>query len=146
MTLFTWSKYSYLLHNFIYKHPNYIEILIYTLKLYRNFRLYNPRHAKFTSGYRLEGSYVFDENFRMSQTMHGTIGHTLRLVIDSSSIWSTKVYLDNECIGAFQEHFISRLKGGVFVLNNSGSAGLFRSFKIKECNEFHSNGAWMDCK
>ena len=89
---------------------------------------------------------MFDENFKMSQTMHGTIGHTLRLVIDSSSIWSTKVYLDNECIGAFQEHFISRLKGGVFVLNNSGSAGLFRSFKIKECHEFHSNGTCMDGK
>ena len=109
-------------------------------------RVENATNARFTSGYRLEGSYVFGENVRIIQSFHGTKYHSLRLVVDNNSLNSTKVFLDGTLIGSVQEHFVSRLKGGVFVLNSSGSVGLFKNFRIKECNQFYSNGECSDGK
>ena len=110
------------------------------------YRVENATNARFTSGYRLEGSYVFGENVRIIQSFHGTKYHSLRLVVDNNSLNSTKVFLDGTLIGSVQEHFVSRLKGGVFVLNSSGSVGLFKNFRIKECNQFYSNGECSDGK
>ena len=110
------------------------------------FRVVNASSARFSSGYRLEGSYIFDENIRIIESFHGTRFHSLKLVVDDNSLWSTKVSLDNNLIGSIQEHFVSRLKGGMFVLNSSGSVGLFKNFKIKECDKFFTNGTCSDGK
>ena len=104
----------------------------------------NASSARFNSGYRLEGLYIFDENIRIIESFHGTRYHLLRIVVDNNSLKSTKVFLDNNLIGSIQEHFVSRLKGGVFVLNSSGSVGLFKNFNIKECAKFYINGTCSD--
>ena len=95
----------------------------------------------FTTGYRLNGEYFIDERVNIDQTVIGTKFHSLRLVVDNDSNLSTKIFLDKTFIGAFQEHFAPRLKGGVFIVNKFGSVGLFRNFKLNECeNEFDGNG------
>ena len=98
----------------------------------------------FISGYRLHGEYYYDERITINYTVEGTIFHLLRLVIDNNSFQSTKVFLDNDLIGSFQEHFVPRLKGGVFVTHKVGSVGLFQNFVIKGCNKFNADGKCLD--
>ena len=98
----------------------------------------------FISGYRLHGEYYYDERITMNYTVEGTIFHLLRLVIDNNSFQSTKLFLDNDLIGSFQEHFVPRLKGGVFVTHKVGSVGLFQNFVIKGCNKFNADGKCLD--
>ena len=85
----------------------------------------------FNAGYRLHGEYYYDEKMLINQTVDGSSFHSLRLVVDNSYGRSTKVFLDDSMVGSFQEHFVPRSKGGVFVTNEFGSVGLFRNFKIK---------------
>ena len=92
------------------------------------------------SGYKLKGEYFLDERIFINQTVIGTKFHSLRLVIDNNSRLSTKIYLDKQFIGSFQEHFAPRLKGGVFVVNKYGTVGLFKNFYLRECNKFDENG------
>ena len=96
----------------------------------------------FTTGYRLNGEYFFDERIIINQNVLGTTFHSLRLVIDNGSSLSTRIFLDHNFVGAFQEHFAPRLKGGVFVVNKFGSVGLFQNFKIQDCDgkEFDASG------
>ena len=82
----------------------------------------------------------------VNKTVAGNIFHSLRLVIDKMSSQSTKVFLDNEFLGAFQEHFVPRLKGGVFVVNKFGGVGLFRNFILAGCHTFDEDGKCIDCK
>ena len=65
-------------------------------------------------------------------------------MIDNNSVESTKVYLDDNLVGSFQEHFIPRLKGGVFVTNEFGSVGFFKKFNVKGCDEFDSGGKCIE--
>ena len=90
----------------------------------------------FNAGYRLHGEYYYDEKILINQTVYGSRFHSLRLVVDKSNGRSTKVFLDDSMVGSFQEHFVPRLKGGVFVTHKFGSVGLFRNFKIttSKCN------------
>ena len=90
----------------------------------------------FNTGYRLHGEYYYDEKIQIDQTVDGSSFHSLRLVVDNDPGRSTKVYLDESLVGTFQEHFVPRLKGGVFVTHKRGSVGLFRNFEIKtsKCN------------
>ena len=92
------------------------------------------------SGYRLNGKTFLDENFLINGTTSGTIFHSLRLLIDNESIKSTKVFIDGKLLGSIQEHFVSRLKGGVFVLNHCKGVALFRNFVLKECKKFDDDG------
>ena len=64
----------------------------------------------------------------------------MRLVIDNVSLKSTKVYLDDRFFGSFQEHFVSRLQGRVFVLNEYNAVALFKNFSLSACNNFNVNG------
>ena len=80
----------------------------------------------------------------LNQTVEGTIFHSLRLVIDNNAIQSTKVYLDDHLIGSVQEHFVPRLKGGVFVTHKLENVGLFKNFEISGCKEFSSGGNCLD--
>ena len=86
----------------------------------------------FNAGYRLDGEYYYDEKIVINQTVDGSSFHSLRLVVDNDYGRSTKVFLDDSMVGSFQEHFVPRLKGGVFVTHKNGSVGLFRNFKITE--------------
>jgi len=90
----------------------------------------------FNTGYRLHGDYYYDEKIVIDQTVDGSSIHSLRLVVDNDPGRSTKVFLDGSLVGTFQEHFVPRLKGGVFVTHRLGSVGLFRSFQIStsKCN------------
>ena len=92
------------------------------------------------TGYRLDGEYFLDERVLINQTVQGTKFHSLRLVIDNNSSLSTKVYLDQQFVGSFQEHFAPRLKGGVFIVNKFGTVGLFKNFYLKECRNFDEKG------
>ena len=96
------------------------------------------------TGYRLDGEYFLDERVFINKTVLGTTFHSLRLVIDNNSSLSTKVYLDQQFVGSFQEHFAPRLKGGVFVVNKFGTVGLFKNFVIKGCEKFNEKG--LCCK
>ena len=97
----------------------------------------------FVTGYRLDGKTFVNDRVTIQQPVLGTKYHSLRLVIDNNSNLSTRLFLDQTFIGSFQEHFAPRLKGGVFIVNESGSVGLFQNFKIKGCkNGFDTNG---DC-
>ena len=104
-------------------------------------RAINPA---FSSGYRLNGDYFIDERTIINKPIEGTKIHSLKLVIDKKSGRSTKIFLDENYVGAFQEHFVARLKGGVFVLNSAGSVGLFQNFQIKGCNTFDEVGGCLD--
>jgi len=90
----------------------------------------------FNTGYRLHGEYYNDEKIVINQTVDGSSVHSLRLVVDNDAGRSTKVFLDESLVGTFQEHFVPRLKGGVFVNHRFGSVGLFRNFRIttSKCN------------
>ena len=89
----------------------------------------------------MDGKTFVDDRVTIQQPVLGTKYHSLRLVIDNNSNSSTKIFLDQIFIGSFQEHFAPRLKGGVFIVNEFGSVGLFQNFKIHECkNEFDANG------
>ncbi len=99
-----------------------------------------------TSGYRVHGLQFLDEEVTLNGSVSGTIFHALRLVIDNTSLKSTKVFLDNNLVGSFQEHFVSRLKGGVFVYNNKGGVALFKNFNLKGCNNFDQEGRCEDSK
>ena len=72
----------------------------------------------------------------INQTVDGSSFHSLRLVVDNDPGRSTKVFLDESLAGSFKEHFVPRLKGGVFVTHKFGSVGLFQNFKISfsKCN------------
>ena len=96
------------------------------------------------SGYCLHGEYYYDEKVMINQTVEGTIFHSLRLVIDNNAIQSTKVYLDDNLVGSVQEHFVPRLKGGVFVTHKLENVGLFKNFRISGCTEFSSGGNCLD--
>ena len=96
------------------------------------------------SGYLLNGLINVDENVSISGSVSGTIFHSLRLVVDNRSLKSTKVYLDNQFIGSIQEHFVARLKGGVFVLNKYEGVALFKNFSLRECNNFSQNGTCLE--
>ena len=91
------------------------------------------RAPKFTSGYRLNGEYFFDEPVVLNKTIPSNIFHSFRIIIDKESIPSTKVFIDENYVGNFREHFVSRLQGGVFVDNKIGSVGLFENFVLKGC-------------
>ena len=84
----------------------------------------------------MHGEYYYDEKIEIDQTVDGSSIHSLRLVVDNDPGRSTKVYLDESLVGTFQEHFVPRLKGGVFVTHKLGSVGLFRNFQISisKCN------------
>ena len=120
------------------------------------FRLHNklipnpPRPSNntqaFTSGYRLNGEYFFDERVVLSSTIPSNIFHSLRMVVDKASVQSTKVFLDDTYVGSFREHFVTRLKGGVFVVNQIGSVGLFKNFSLKGCKRFDENAVCQDGK
>ena len=90
----------------------------------------------FNTGYRLYGECYYDEKIEIDQTVDGSSIHSLRLVVDNDPGRSTKVYLDESLVGTFQEHFVPRLKGGVFDTHKLGSVGLFRNFQIStsKCN------------
>ena len=96
------------------------------------------------AGYKLDGEYFLDERVSINKTVLGTTFHSLRLVIDNDSSLSTKIYLDHQFIGSFQEHFAPRLKGGVFVVNKFGTVGLFKNFAIEGCDKFNEKG--LCCK
>ena len=96
------------------------------------------------SGYRLNGEYFHDERILIKENIDGTAFHSLKLVIDNNSASSTKVFLDRNFIGSFQEHFVPRLKGGVFIINQFGSVGLFKNFRIKGCKKFIPDGECAD--
>ena len=102
--------------------------------------------SAFYSGYRLHGEYYYDERITINQTTEGSIFHSLRLVIDNNSVQSTKVFLDRNLVGSFQEHFIARLKGGVFVTHQQGSVGLFQNFRIEKCDYLDSSGNCINGK
>ena len=67
-------------------------------------------------------------------------------MIDNNSVQSTKVFVDGNLVGSFQEHFAPKLKGGVFVLNQYHSTGLFKNFRIEPCDSFNSEGACIEGK
>ena len=96
------------------------------------------------SGYRLNGEYFHDERILINENIDGTAFHLLKLVIDNNSASSTKVFLDRNFIGSFQEHFVPRLKGGVFIINQFGSVGLLKNFRIQGCKKFISDGECAD--
>ena len=102
--------------------------------------------AALVSGYRLNGKYFHDERLSINTSVPGNIFHSLRVVVDKNSIKSTKVFLDNIFIGSFKEHFVPRLKGGVFVVNKVGSVGLFQNFNIKGCKNYNEDGQCVDGK
>ena len=103
-------------------------------------RISKNSSATLVSGYRLNGKTFLDEKFLINGTTSGTIFHSLRLLIDNESIKSTKVFIDGKLFGSIQEHFVSRLKGGVFVLNHCKGVALFRNFVLKECKKFDEDG------
>ena len=56
------------------------------------------------------------------------------------------MYLDNQFLGSFQEHFVSRLKGGVFVINKQNAVALFKNFNLVPCDNFNEEGQCTDLK
>ena len=64
--------------------------------------------------------------------------------MDNYSNESAKLYLEDYYVGSFQEHFASRSKGGVFVVNQFGSVGVFKNFEIRECNLSDVDGNCID--
>ena len=92
----------------------------------------------------MNGIISVDEGFAINGSISGTIFHALKLVVDNRSLKSTKVYLDDQFIGSIQEHFVPRLKGGVFVLNKFEGVALFKNFSLRECNNFSQNGTCLE--
>ena len=81
----------------------------------------------------MDGEYFFDERGVVDQFVLGTKFHSVKLLIDNNSNNSTKIFFDKQYIGAFQEHFAPRSKGGAFLVNKVSSVGLFRNLEIREC-------------
>ena len=102
--------------------------------------------AALMSGYCLNGEYYLDDRIPVNTNVPGNIFHSLRVVVDKTSIQSTKVFLDGNFIGSFKEHFVPRMKGGVFVVNQVGSVGLFQNFNLKGCKKYDENGLCLDGK
>ena len=98
------------------------------------------------SGYRLNGKYFIDDRISLNKSVPGNIYHSFRVVVDKTSVQSTKVFLDREFVGSFNEHFVPRLKGGVFVVNKIGSVGLFKNFNLKGCKNYNEDGLCLDGK
>ena len=92
------------------------------------------------SGYALNGAILQDEIIKINTPIFGTLFHRLRLVIDNASKMSTRVFLDGNLIGSFQEHFVPRLKGGVFTFNNREGVALFKKFQLTECRIYDEEG------
>ena len=84
------------------------------------------------------------EKVKIKRSISGTKFHKLRVVIDNESRMSTKVFLDNEYFGSYQEHFVSRLKGGVFALNRFKGVALFKNFTLMGCKHFNREGKCTD--
>lgn len=80
----------------------------------------------------------------MNKSIPSNVFHSLRLVVDKASIQSTKVFIDESYVGNFREHFVSRLKGGVFVVNKFKSVGLFENFVLNGCKVFSEDGVCID--
>ena len=110
------------------------------------FRIHTSGNSSLTSGYRVHGSQYLDEEVDLNASVSGTTFHSLRLVIDNTSLKSTKVFLDDNLVGSFQEHFVSRLKGGVFILNNHKGVAVFKNFVVEKCNNFDQEGRCKDGK
>ena len=108
------------------------------------YRIHRNSSGRLVSGYLLNGALTIDENIPINGTIPGTIFHSLRLVVDNRSLMSTKVYLDDQLIGSIQEHFVPRLKGGVFILNRFEGGALFKNFSLRECNNFGQNGTCLE--
>ena len=115
-------------------------IVLVNLYLLKTYRINKNSSAMLVSGYRLNGKTFLDEKFPINGTTSGTRFHSLRLVIDNDSSKSAKVFVDKKLFGSIQEHFVSRLKGGVFVLNHCKGVALFRNFVLKECKKFDDDG------
>ena len=98
------------------------------------------------SGYRLLGRQYLSKEIALNGSFSSTKFHKLKLAIDHKSSKSTKMYLDNQFLGSFREHFVSRLKGGVFVLSKQNAVGLFRNFTLTPCNNFNEEGQCTDLK
>ena len=103
-------------------------------------------NAALMSGYRLKGEYFLDDRIFVNRPVPGNIFHSFRVVVDKTSVQSTKVFLDRVFIGSFKEHFVPRLKGGVFVVNKVGSVGLFQNFNLKGCKNYNEDGLCLDGK
>ena len=80
----------------------------------------------------------------ITRAIEGTIYHSVKLVIDNNSVQSTKVFVDGTLVGSFQEHFAPKLKGGVFVLNQYQSTGVFKNFRLEPCDSFDSKGTCIE--
>ena len=92
----------------------------------------------------MDGKTFVDDRVTIQQPVLGTKYHSLRLVIDNNSNFSTKIFLDQIFIGSFQERFAPRLKGGVLVLNKFEGVALFKNFSLRECNNFGKNGSCLE--
>ena len=107
-------------------------------------RIHRNSSGRLVSGYLLNGVLTEDENVPINRSISGTIFHSLRLVVDNRSLMSTRVYLDDQFIGSVQEHFVPRLKGGIFILNRFEGVALFKNFSLRECNNFGQNGTCLE--
>ena len=98
------------------------------------FSVYHRFHSssgRFQTGYVKGGEFKLPKEIAYSGNVDGTIFYTLRLVVDNSSSKSTKVFLDGIKMGDFQEHFPSKMKGGVFTYQGYGNVGLFKNFEMR---------------
>ena len=95
--------------------------------------------AYLVSGYRANGKNYPDERIRVTGSTLGIMLHSLRLVVNKGSPNSTEIFLDGKLFGSMQEHFVSRLKGGVFVLNEREGVALFKNFQLNKLEKgiFH---------
>ena len=101
---------------------------------------------RFQTGHVLKGKRFYGEKIAHPGTLDGSRYHNLRLVVDNSSDKSVKVFLDGVKMGAFQEHFAPRLKGGVFTIHSFENIGLFKNFAIEGCKNFNEIGQCTDSK
>ena len=108
------------------------------------FRIHKNSTGEFIVGYRYNGDKCLTKEVQINGTVSGTKYHNLRIVIDNTSEKSAMVFLDNHYFGSFQEHFVSRLKGGVFVLNRFRGVALFKNFTINGCKHFNKYGRCLD--
>ena len=99
---------------------------------------------RFQAGYLHNGVNKLTDQIQYAGKIDGTRYHTLRLVIDNTSPHSVKVYLDGVKMGAFQEHFAPKLKGGVLTYHGYGNVGLFKNFEMSACRNFNEAGKCID--
>ena len=78
----------------------------------------------------------------------GDISQEIVIIITASNLSSLRWNQCNEHRSpAFlhvQEHFVPRLKGGVFILNRFEGVALFKNFLLRECNNFGQNGTCLE--